>query len=167
MANFRQAGSLGDLDRGSSQNATNRNKSIASNLPLGRVLTGIYVAGSLGYPYGTATPSGQVGSFPEWMMVHGVQYVAHGVGASDITNAPNQVGWIKVEHLSYGDNDYYSLPAAGNIVQFSLISFRMALKMQLELAAASDVYWSVGNAGLGVSTGNYAVSGYYEVFSAD
>lgn len=167
MGNYRQAGSLGDLDRGSSQNATNRNKSIASNLPLGRVLTGIYVAGVLEYPYGTQTPSGLVGQFPQWMMIHGVQYVAHGAGASDITNAPNQVGWIKVEHVAYTDSHSYSLPAAGNVVVYANASFRLALKMQLELAAASDVFWSVGNAGLGVSTGNYSVSGYYEVFSAD
>lgn len=167
MANFRQAGSLGDLDRGSSQNAVNRNKSIASSVPSGRTLTGIYVEGMLNYPYGSATPSGQIGNFPQWMMVHGVQVIPHGNTANDITSVPNAVGWIKVEHISYTGNQFYTLPASGAIIQSSAVQFRMALKMQLLLAALSDVIYSVGNAGSGVSTGNYSVSGYYEVYSAD
>lgn len=167
MANFRQGGSLGDLDRTSSQNAANRNKVIVGSIPVGRVITGIWARGALNYPYGVQTPSGQIGAFPQTMMVHGVQLVNHGASANDITSAPNAVGWIKVEHMAYTDNVFYALPAAGNIVATAFISFEMKLKMQLVVAALSDLIYSIGNAGTGVSTGAYSVSGYFEVYSAD
>lgn len=167
MANFRQGGSLGDLDRTSSQNATNRNKVIVGSVPVGRVITGIWVRGSLNYPYGVQTPSTQVGAFPQAMMVHGLQLINHGATANDITSAPNAVGWLKVEHMSYTDNTFYPLPASGNIVATVFTSYQMILKMQLVVAALSDLIYSIGNAGTGVSTGAYSVSGYFEVYSAD
>lgn len=167
MANFRQCGSLGDLDRSSSQNATNRNKVIVGSVPVGRVLTGIWIRGALNYPLGTATPSTQIGSFPQWMMVHGVQFVNHGSAANDITSAQNNVGWIKLEHISYTDNQFIQQPSSGSNIQSTFASFQLIVKMMLRMAAISDLIYSVGNAGTGVSTGAYSVSGFYEVYSAD
>lgn len=167
MANFRQAGSIGDLDRGSSQNAANRNKVIVGSILAGRTITAVYVRGQLNYPYGVATPSTQVGQFPQWPMIHGLQLVNHGAAANDITSAPNAVGWIKVEDISYTDISALQLPASGNIIQSTFASFQLVVKMQLLVAAISDLIYSIGNAGTGVSTGSYSVSGYYEVYQAD